>query len=187
MAATDTPQTLQEAILFFSDLDVCQQALIEARWPHGVECPHCGSRKVSYLAKQRRWQCSTKHARRQFSVKVGSIFEDSPIGLDKWFTAIWLLASAKNGISSYELHRAIGVTQKSAWFMLQRIRLAMQTRSFNKMGGEIEADETFIGGKARNMHAAKRKRLGISQSRSMIGKVAVMGLLERHGKDDGGA
>jgi transposase-like protein len=183
MAANETPKTLQQAILHFSDLDTCQQALAEARWPDGVECPHCGSREVSYLSNQRRWQCKTKHPKRQFSVKVGTIFEDSPIGLDKWFVAIWLISSAKNGISSYELHRAIDVTQKTAWFMLQRIRLAMQTKSFNKFGGEVEADETFIGGKARNMHATKRRKLGISQSRSMIGKTAVMGLLARHGEN----
>ncbi len=181
------PQTLQEAIRYYSDLDRCQADLVAVRWPDGVECPTCGRKDVTYLATQRRWQCKEKHARRQFSVKVGTIFEDSPIGLDKWFTAIWLLASAKNGISSYELHRAIGITQKSAWFVLQRIRLAMQTGSFRKFDGHVEADETFIGGKARNMHAAKRKRLGISKSRSMIGKVAVMGLLERHTKDEGGA
>jgi transposase-like protein len=179
----DTPKTLQQAIQHFSNLDVCQKALAEARWPDGVECPTCGRKDVAYLENHRRWQCKGKHPKKQFSVKVGTIFEDSPIGLDKWFTAIWLIASAKNGISSYELHRAIGVTQKTAWFMLHRIRIAMQTRSFNKLSGDIEVDETFIGGKARNMHMAKRKRLGISQSRSMIGKVAVMGLLARHGEN----
>jgi transposase-like protein len=184
MAANETPKTLQQAIQRFSNLDVCQAALVEARWPNGVECPHCGSREVSYLTNQRRWQCKTKHPKRQFSVKVGSIFEDSPIGLDKWFVAIWLISSAKNGISSYELHRSIGVTQKTAWFMLQRIRLAMQTKSFNKIGGEVEVDETYIGGKARNMHASKRKELfGGSHRRAYAGKVAVVGLLDRHGND----
>lgn len=183
MAANDSPKTLQAAILHFADLDVCQDALVAARWPDGVICPTCGSREVGYLANQRRWQCRAKHARRQFSVKVGSIFEDSPISLSKWFVAIWLISSAKNGISSYEIHRAIGVTQKTAWFMLHRIRLAMQTKSFNKIGGEIEVDETYIGGKARNMHKSKRRRIGISLNNSMAGKAAVMGLLERHGKD----
>lgn len=182
MATTVAPKTLQQAIRYYSDLDVCQQELVEARWPNGVECPTCGSREVSYLANQRRWQCRMKHSRRQFSVKVGTIFEDSPIGLDKWFTAIWLLAGAKNGISSYEIHRAIGVTQKTAWFMLHRIRLAMQTKSFMKIDGVVEIDETYIGGKARNMHTSKRKRLGIGLKNSMVGKVAVMGLLERHGE-----
>lgn len=183
MASNTSPKTLQAAILYYSDLDVCQDALVAARWPDGVTCPTCGSRDVHYLENQRRWQCPAKHPRRQFSAKVGTIFEDSPVGLDKWFTAIWLITGAKNGISSYEIMRAIGVTQKTAWFMLHRIRLAMQARSFTKLGGHVEVDETFIGGKARNMHASKRERLGISQSRSMIGKVAVMGLLERHGKD----
>jgi transposase-like protein len=183
MAADTTPQTLLEAIRYYSDLDVCQQELVEARWPDGVECPTCGSTDVGYLANQRRWQCKEKHSRRQFSVKVGTIFEDSPIKLDKWFTAMWLIAGAKNGISSYEIHRAIGVTQKTAWFMLHRIRLAMQTKTFNKIGGEVEVDETYIGGKARNMHKSKRTRLGMSQANSMAGKAAVMGLLERHGQD----
>jgi transposase-like protein len=185
MAATDSPKTLQQAIQHYSDLAVCQQELAEARWPNGVECPQCGSKEVSYLTNQRRWQCKDKtHPKRQFSAKVGTIFEDSPIGLDKWFTAMWLIASAKNGISSYELHRAIGVTQKSAWFMLHRIRLAMQTRTFMKIDGEIEIDETYIGGKARNMHASKRRELfGGSHKRAYMGKVAVLGLLDRHGND----
>src|SRR4051794_35161096 len=183
MDSVVTPKTLQQAIRYYSDLDVCQAELVAARWPNGVTCPTCGSPLVSYLANQRRWQCRTKHPRRQFSVKVGTIFEDSPIGLDKWFTAMWLIAGAKNGISSYEVHRAIGVTQKTAWFMLHRIRLAMQTKSFLKIDGEAEVDETYIGGKARNMHKGRRERAGISQHTSMAGKVAVMGLLERHGKD----
>ncbi len=184
MAENAAPKTLQEAIRYYSDLDVCQQALVEARWPDGVECPQCGSKNVRYLPNQRRWRCrGAKHPRQQFSVKVGTIFEDSPIGLDKWFTAIWLIANAKNGISSYELHRAIGVTQKTAWFMLHRIRLAMQTNSFRKMSGDVEADETYIGGKARNMHAERRNRLMVKRGRSIAGKVAVMALLERHGTD----
>src|SRR5437868_440756 len=103
------PKTLLAAIRYYSDLDVCQRLLVEARWPDGVTCPTCGSKAVSYLENQRRWQCREKHSRRQFSVKVGTIFEDSPIGLDRWFTAMWLIAGAKNGISSYEVHRAIGV------------------------------------------------------------------------------
>lgn len=185
MATTNQPATLQEAIRYYSDLSVCQDALVAARWPEGVECPHCGSKDVRYLANQKRWQCNAKprHARSQFSAKVGTIFEDSPIGLDKWFVAIWLISSAKNGISSYEISRAIGVTQKSAWFMLHRIRLAMQTRTFQKIGGEVEVDETFIGGKARWMNG-QRKRAALQGRRGgQFGKVAVMGLLERHGKD----
>lgn len=181
MAGDNQPKTLQAAILHFADPDVCQDALVAARWPDGVICPTCGSRDVGYLANQRRWQCREKHERRQFSVKVGTIFEDSPISLSKWFTAIWLISGAKNGISSYEIHRAIGVTQKSAWFMLHRIRLAMQTKSFDKLGGEVEIDETFIGGKARFMHKADRERK--IKGTGGIGKVAVQGLLERHGKD----
>jgi transposase-like protein len=174
-----TPTTLQQAIRYYSDLDVCQSLLVDIRWPDGVTCPTCGSKDVRYLANQRRWQCKAKHSRRQFSVKVGTIFEDSPIGLDKWFTAIWLITAAKNGISSYEIHRAIGVTQKTAWFMLHRIRLAMQTQSFDrKMSGEVEVDETYVGGKIKNMH--KRRAEKMKHGR-WAGKVAVMGLLERHG------
>ena len=175
MLTNDTPQTLQEAIQH-GDRAVCEQTLAEIRWPNGVTCPHCGSQSVTYLKNQRRWKCRTKHPRQQFSVKVGTIFEDSPVGLDKWFTAIWLIAGAKNGISSYELHRAIGVTQKTAWFMLHRVRLAMQTQSFDKMDGDVEVDETLIGGKARFMHASRKAKKGIR-------KTAVMGLLERHGTD----
>src|SRR4051812_44747180 len=124
MAQTVTPKTLQQAIQHYADADICQAGLVAARWPDGVTCPTCGRKDVAYLATQRRWQCKSKHSRRQFSVKVGTIFEDSPIGLDKWFVAIWMIANCKNGISSYEIHRAIGVTQKTAWFMLHRIRLA---------------------------------------------------------------
>ena len=174
-----TPTTLQEAVIFYADRDRCQDILVAVRWPNGVACPHCGSLEVTYLANQRRWKCRDKHPRRQFSVKVGTIFEDSPVGLDKWFTAIWLIAGSKNGISSYELHRAIGVTQKTAWFMLHRIRLAMQTGSFDKMTGEVEVDETYIGGKARNMHKGQRKLKGTGG----VGKAVVMGLLQRHGPD----
>lgn len=178
-----TPKTLQDAILFFSDYQNCHRVMVELRWPDGVvRCPHCGSEKVSYLENARRWKCYGDHPKPQFSLKVGTIFEDSAIPLQKWLPALWLLTGAKNGISSYELARALGVTQKSAWFMLSRLRLALQSKTGGKLGGAVEADETFIGGKARNMHAAKRKRLGISQSRSMIGKVAVMGLLQRHGE-----
>src|SRR6476661_10361811 len=120
MANTDSPRTLQEAIIHFADLYVCQKALVEARWPDGVTCPTCGRKDVTYLANQRRWQCKAKHARRQFSAKVGTVFEDSPIGLDKWFTAAWLVANCKNGISSHEMARDLRVTQKTAWFMDHR-------------------------------------------------------------------
>lgn len=183
-----TPKTLQDAIIFFADYENCHRVMVEIHWPDGVvRCPHCGSDKVSYLANARRWKCYGDHPKPQFSLKVGTLFEDSAVPLQKWLPALWLLTGSKNGISSYELARAIGVTQKTAWFMLSRLRLALQGKHGGKISGHVEADETFIGGKARNMHAAKRKRLGISQSRSMIGKVAVMGLLARHTKDDGGA
>lgn len=188
MASKSEPKTLRDAILFFADYANCRKAVEAIRWPDGtVACPTCGSEHVTYLEKQRRYKCYAKHPKAQFSLKVGTIFEDSAVGLEKWLPALWLITTCKNGISSYELARALGVTQKTAWFMLSRLRLALQAENGGKLNGEVEADETFIGGKARNMHAAKRKRLGISQSRSMIGKVAVMGLLERHRKDDGGA
>jgi hypothetical protein len=185
MAPRHSPKTLQQAIKYYSDPDVCQQTLADARWPGGVECPHCGSKEVGYLGNQRRWQCKAKpyHAKRQFSVKVGTIFEDSPIGLDKWFVAIWLIDNAKNGISSYELSRAIGITQKSAWFVLHRVRLAMQTKTFAKLSGDVEIDETYIGRKARNMHKGHKERMGMHNGASHLGKVAVMGLLNRHSKD----
>ena len=174
------PQTLLEAIRHFSDADVCLDFMVGLRWPDGVvKCPTCGSDKVTFMASRRVWQCKAQHPKRQFSVKVGTIFEDSPIGLDKWLAVIWLLANDKNGISSYEVSRAVGVTQKTAWFMLDRIRLAMQTQTFDKLSGQVEIDETFIGGKARNQHEYKKKHIGTGG----IGKAAVMGLLERHGPD----
>jgi transposase-like protein len=145
-----------------------------------VKCPTCGSEKVSFIKSRRLWECAEKHAKRQFSVKVGTIMEDSPVGLDKWLVAMWLIANAKNGISSYELARAIGVTQKTAWFMLHRIRLAMQDeQSGGKLDGAIEIDETFIGGKARNMHRDRRERIIKGSGHALKGKVAVMGLLRR--------
>jgi transposase-like protein len=175
----ETPKTLQQAIVHFSNPDNCQRFMIAMRWPEGqVVCPTCGAEKVTYLAKSRLWKCYEKHPRAKFSLKVGTIFEDSALGLDKWLTAIWLIANAKNGISSYELSRSLGITQKSAWHVLHRIRLAMQNGTINKLSGSVEVDETFIGGKARNMHPAKRKHLGTGGA----GKVAVMGLLERHGE-----
>jgi transposase-like protein len=175
----ETPKTLQRAILYFSNVDNCQAFMIAARWSDGlVRCPMCGADKLTYLVKSRTWKCYGKHPRAKFSLKVGTIFEDSPLGLDKWLSAVWLIANAKNGISSYEIHRGLGVTQKTAWFMLHRIRLAMQRGTFAKpLSGEVEVDETFIG-KARNMHPHKCKQFG----RIDTGKVAIMGLLERHGE-----
>ncbi len=176
---TKTPQTLVEAIRYFSDADTCLKFMIPLRWPNGISCPQCGSSKVTYLANAHLWKCSTKHPRQKFSIKVGTIFEDSPISLDKWLATIWMIANCKNGVSSYEIGREIRVTQKTAWFMLHRIRLAMQTGTFLKMSGQIEADETYIGGLARNMHKDKKamKLSGTGGS----GKAIVMGILERHG------
>jgi len=174
----DAPQTLLDAIRYFSDPDVCLAFVVEMRWPDGVTCPRCGSKGVRFLAKRRIWECRAKHPKKQFSIKVGTIFEGSALGLDKWLAAMWMIANAKNGVSSYEIARALGITQKSAWFVLHRIRLAMQTETFGKLGGEVEVDETFIGGKARNMHHGKRKAKG----RGAAGKAVVMGLLERHGE-----
>lgn len=150
------PKTLIEAIQYFSDPDRCHDFMVNLRWPKGVICPTCGSKDVKFIRTRRLWECKNKHGRRQFSIKVGTIFEDSPLPFDKWLTAIWITANAKNGMSSYELHRALGVTQKSAWFMLHRIRLAMNNETFDKIGGEVEADETSIGGKSRFMHKDKR-------------------------------
>src|SRR5688572_2752401 len=183
MATGNAPKTLQQAILFFSDYENCHNALVAVRWPDGiVKCPRCGSVRVTYLAKARVWKCYEGHALSKFSLKVGTVFEDSPLPLQKWLPALWLLTNCKNGISSYELARALGVTQKTAWFMLHRLRLALQDDiTGGKLGGEVEADETYIGGKARNMHADKRKRLEVKRGRSIAGKTAVMGLLERHG------
>jgi transposase-like protein len=183
MATETAPKTLREAILFFADYENCHKAVVAIRWPDGVvSCPTCGSDHVTYLAKQRRFKCYAKHPKAQFSLKVGTIFEDSAIGLGKWLPALWLLTNCKNGISSYELARALGVTQKTAWFMLSRLRLALQSASGGKMDGTVEADETYIGGKARNMHISKKRRVMMKRGRSIAGKVAVMALLERHDK-----
>src|ERR1700675_1156831 len=155
-AETPAPETLVDAVRYFASPDVCLNFLAGMRWPEGVTCPTCGSREVSFLKNQRRWKCREVHERRQFSVKVGTIFEDSPIGLNSWLPAVWMIVNDKNGISSYEVARALGVTHKSGGFMMHRIRLAMQRGGFDLMDGDVEADETFIGGKSRFMHAAKR-------------------------------
>src|ERR1700694_318456 len=178
--AMNEPTTLQEAIIYFADPVNCREYLIARRWPMGVTCPRCGSTDVLFLEKYNRWHCRAKHAAPQFTLKTGTIMEDSPIGLDKWMMAMWEIVNCKNGVSSYEIHRAIGVTQKTAWFLDHRIRLALTMGSFNKLSGQIEADETFIGGKARNMHASKRaaKITGTGGK----DKTAVMGILERGGK-----
>jgi len=182
------PQTLQQAIQFFSDYENCRQFMIDVRWSDGkVRCPYCGSEKVTYLEKARLYRCYGVHPKQKFSLKIGTVFEDSPIPLEKWLPATWLLVNSRNGISSYEIHRALGVTQKSAWFMMHRIRLAVQSGSFQKMGGpgsEIESDETFVGGKAKNMSAKRRAQFKVARETSMgdaalVNKTAVWGVLDR--------
>lgn len=177
------PQTLQEAIVFFSQYDNCHAFMVGLRWPDGkVMCPRCGSDNVKWLPNAKVFKCFEKHERQKFSLKVGTIFEDSPIPLEKWFPVMWMLVNAKNGVSSWEIHRSIGVTQKTAWFMLQRCRLALQDdRSGGKLGGEVEVDETFIGGKARNMHLDRRARM-LRGGSGPSGKVGVQGMLQRGGK-----
>jgi transposase-like protein len=172
----DSPKTLLEAVQYFADPENCRKFMIAVRWSDGiVKCPHCGSVKVSYLEKAKVYQCYGKHPKSKFSLKVGTVFEDSPIGLEKWLPASWLLSNCKNGISSYELAKAIGVTQKSAWFMLHRIRVAMGEDHTSTMGSDhqnpIEVDETFIGGKSKNKHLSQRKQTER--------KTVVMGMLNR--------
>ena len=188
------PDTLTGAIRYFGDADKCHDFMVAMRWTSEVRCPRCDSKNIGKLvvvSKNRKgeslkvprriWNC--KACRKQFTVKVGTIFEDSPLGLDKWLPATWLIVNAKNGISSCELARSLGVTQKTGWFMLHRIRLAMQNGSIEKMKGRVEADETFIGGKARNMHTDRRAK-AIHRTTGSSGKAAVMGLLERNAPDN---
>src|SRR6185437_4583928 len=177
----DKPKTLRDAVRYFQNEQTCIDTVAKLRWPDGPVCPKCGHGEHYYLATQKRWKC--KECAKQFSVKVGTIFEDSPIALDKWLIALWMLVNCRNGFSSYEVGRALGITQKSAWFVLHRLRLALQTKSLVKLGGpgsEVEVDETFIGGKARNMHPR------VHQRRIVQGgphdKTVVMGILERGGE-----
>ena len=170
------PMTLHEAIRYFANPDNCLKTAIALRWPRGVICPTCGSTEVTLLSTRQIWKCKNQHPKRQFSAKVGTVFEDSPIGLDKWFTAMWLVANCKNGVSSCEVARDLGVTQKTAWFMLHRIRLAMNAGTFEKLSGEVEADETFIGGLARFMHKNKKQKI---TGTGGAGKAVVMGLVDR--------
>ena len=174
------PKTLQQAIRYFSDEQICIDTVAALRWPNGPICPKCTHTEHYYLATQKRWKC--KKCSKQFSVKLGTIFEDSPITLDKWLVALWMLVNCKNGISSYEVGRDLGITQKSAWFVLHRLRLALQAGSMDKIGGDgkhVEVDETFIGGAARFMHADRRRRM--ITERGVKDKIAVMGILERGG------
>lgn len=177
------PETLLEAVVYFQNPDNCITYLAAHRWNDSVPvCPTCGSKDVGFIASRRMFQCRTRHPKAQFSIKVGTIFEDSPLGLDKWLPAMWMIASNRNGISSWELHRALNITQKTAWFMLHRIRLAMQDEGHGgKLGGEVEVDETYIGGKARNMHFSKKQRMLGGKQGGAVGKTAVQGLLQRHG------
>ena len=177
----ESPKTLQQAIQYFSNEQVCIDAVAAMRWPDGPRCPDChgdDAKNPYYLKTQRRWKC--RSCRRQFSVKVGTIMEDSAIPLQKWLPALWLLISCKNGVSSWEIHRTLGVSQKAAWFMLHRLRLALKTGNVGKLGGpdaEIETDETFIGGRKKNMHADEKLRY--EQRGGAQGKTAVMGILDR--------
>jgi transposase-like protein len=181
------PKTLQEAVIYFSDANNCVDYMANKRWPNGiVTCPTCGRKDVTFLHTQRKWQCKSAHAKRQFSAKVGTIFEDSPIPLEKWLVVVWMICNCKNGVSSYEVARTIDVTQKTGWFMLHRIRVGLQTGSPEKLGGNggpVEVDGTFIGGKLANMHKAKKARTAEIKGRALKGdhmnKTIVMGLLDR--------
>jgi transposase-like protein len=181
----EQPMTLQQAIRFFGDEQVCINTVAKMRWPNGPVCPACGHTKHYYLKTQKRWKCRDCH--KQFSVKLGTIFEDSPIGLDKWLVALWMLVNCRNGVSSYEVARALGITQKSAWFVLHRLRLAMQTSGNEPFGGKgqiVEADETFIGGRITNMHKVRqteirKKRAEFIGDIRTLNKATVMGILDR--------
>lgn len=174
----EAPKTLREAIIHFGDFENCKTFMVDLRWPDGkIACPTCGSEKVTWLAKPRVWKCYGGHPVAKFSLKTGTIFEDSPIKLEKWLPAVWLLVTCKNGISSYEVARDLGISQKSAWHLMHRIRFALHHGSFDKFAGHVEADETFIGGKARNMHVAQRRRRITGTGGK--DKTAVIGILER--------
>jgi transposase-like protein len=155
----EAPKTLQGTIRYFAEFENCKAFMVSLRWPDGtVKCPRCGSDRVFWIEKERVWKCYGKHDHAKFSLKTGTVMEDSPISIDKWLTALWLVVNCKNGISSCEVARQLGVTQKSAWFMDHRIRMSLHSGSIERVSGHVEADETFIGGKARNMHIAERKR-----------------------------
>jgi transposase-like protein len=172
------PNSLVEAIRYFADADRCFEFVKNLRWTDGVvACPRCGECDPIFISTRRIWKC--RGCNHQFSLKVGTIFEDSGLGFDKWLPAIWLIANSKNGISSHELGRSLGVTQKTAWFMNHRIRLAIASGTFQKLSGTVETDETYIGGLARNMHVADRKRK--IHGTGYADKVAIHGALERGG------
>lgn len=185
---TTEPKTLQEAILHFSKVENCIKFMMPLVWPKGVTCPHCGVIADHHFIQSRAiWRC--RDCKKQFSIKIGTVMEDSPLGLDKWLVAMWLISNARNGISSYEIHRALGITQKSSWFLLHRIRLAMKTGSFKKASGQVEADEMYVGGKIANFSKAKKAKLKaeakalkpgrpVNMAR-VVKKAIVMGILER--------
>src|SRR3954447_1566625 len=182
------PVTLQDVVTYFADKDAAHAFAVAMRWPDGVFCPFCQCCENNYIATRRIWEC--KGCKKQFSVRLGTIFEDSPIPLSKWFVAVWMLSNCKNGVSSYELHRALDVTQKTAWFMLHRVRAAIKAKSFDKkLAGVVEADESFIGGLFKNMHKARKEKIraeseakGAATMRGAIGKTLVQAVLERGGE-----
>jgi transposase-like protein len=184
MHPTNEPKTLQQAIVHFANPDNCIAYMVGRRWPDGVvKCPTCGSDKVTFIAKRRVWQCKTRHAKCQFSVKVATIMEDSPIPLDKWLMVMWMIANCRNGVSSHEIARSLDITQKSTWFMLHRIREAMRAKDMgtkigSNEGGEVEVDESFIGGKPRNMHQSRRLAIGQADH-----KTAVVGMFDRETRE----
>jgi transposase-like protein len=173
------PETLKDAIQFFADDDRALNFMAAIRWPNGVNnCPRCNASDTVFMPARRLWRC--RSCQKQFSIKIGTIFEESPLGLDKWLPCFWMIINAKNGISSCEVARALGVTQKTAWFMLHRVRMALHIDSSDKLSGEVEVDETFVGGKAINMHYKKRRSR--QHQTGWVGKAIVMGLLERKGR-----
>jgi len=176
----EAPKTLAEAIVYFQDPDNSLEYLAAKRWPNGVECPYCGAKEPMFLKTRRIWKCKATACRKQFSVKIGTVLNESPIGLDKWLTAMWLVANCRNGVSSCEISRDLGITQKTAWFMLHRIREAMQDKTATKLAGEVEVDESFIGGKSRNMHREKRER--VITGTGGTDKAIALGMVERGGR-----
>jgi transposase-like protein len=183
------PETLREAIVHFADEDTAHAFMVAIRWPEGPQCPFCGTFNVTLLSTRRVFKCKVKGCRKQFTVKRGTIFEDSPLSLGVWFAAAWLISNCKNGISSYEIARDLDVCQKTAWFVLHRLRRAMKAGSFDKkLCGIIEADETYIGGKLKNMHKKARERKGFVKKPGtrtagpFAGKSIVTAVLERDGE-----
>jgi len=185
------PNNLMEVIRYFSDRDVCIEFVASLRWMNGVTCPHCKSRLVGFLKTRRIWKCKDSSCRKQFSVKTGTIFEESPIPLDKWLMAIWLVVNCKNGISSYEIARDLKVTQKSAWFMLHRIRLALKNNSWAKIGGPegAESDEAFFGGNPQKMHKKRRLKVNVEHQATPAdershwpNKTTVLGMYDRESR-----